>query len=307
MDMDLPKLLAAFGSTPIGEPEVLAGGEDNLNLRTETDRGDVVVRRYLLSPAMRVGAELELVDYLARRGYPTPGPLSTVDGGFLVDDGAPVAVFPFVTGDVPAELTADLAAQTGELLARMHVLTAGWTDARIPEFDRVAALRHSAAEPPELAGTDTWTACVTDFLDRRHDALSDLSDLPTGPLHHDLHRQNLLVRDGEIVAVLDFDELNRGPLLIDLARTLFYLAVERPDRRLPVEAANAIVAGYQRARMLTPAERDLLPACFELVALADAAIFLRDNADEDWLSEVDECHSWQVYLANPDLEPLAGT
>jgi Ser/Thr protein kinase RdoA (MazF antagonist) len=101
-----------------------------------------------------------------------------------------------------------------------------------------------------------------------------------------------------VTAVLDFDELNHGPLILDLARFFQYLALDAPGRRLPVPLAEAAIAGYQRVRPLQIAELELLPLAFDLVGIVEAAGFIMWAAPHLGLASVDECHSWRAYLAN---------
>ncbi|THV41686.1 homoserine kinase [Glycomyces buryatensis] len=298
--IDFPKVLAEFGLRPAGDPKPLEGGEDNGNFRVATDRGEVVVREYRVSGIDKVRAELRLVSFLTERGYPTPAPYRTGTGELVVEAERPIAVFPWVPGDVPTQMTEPLSEQVGELLARMHLATADWNDEGLPVIDRLGLLRQGLDSRPELEGVDEWHARMRTFLDASGEDLKRLGTLPSGPLHHDLHRQNLLVANGKITAVLDFDELNRGPLIIDLARVFHYLAVDRDDRRLSRGLAEAVVAGYERTRPLSEAERELLPVAFDLVGLVDAAAFIMWAAPAIGLSHVDECNSWIAYLRNVD-------
>lgn len=298
--IEFPKILAQYGLRPTGEPKPLDGGEDNGNFRIATDQGEVVLREYRMSGIEKIRAELRLVAFLGENGFPTPAPFRTASGELVVEAERPSAVFPWVPGEVPTEMTAALAGQVGELLARMHLLTADWTDERIPVIDRLGLLRQGLAARPELDGVDDWHDRVRDFLEDRSEELERLHELPSGPLHHDLHRQNLLVADGEVTAVLDFDELNRGPLVIDLARVFHYLAVDHPDRRLPRDLADAAVAGYERTRTLSDTERELLPVAFDLAGMVDAAAFIMWAAPAIGLTHVDECTSWIAYLRNVD-------
>lgn len=296
--LDFSEFLEQHGLEARGEATPLLGGEDNRIARIATDRGDVVIREYLDSGIDKVRAELALVEHLSRDGFPTPAAFPRVDGELVtVVEGNPIAVFPFVSGDVPVSMSANLAAQCGTLLARLHVSTAGWTDARIPVIDRRAILELAAEADVELAGADLWREEVRSFLERNVDALSLLDEQPAGPIHHDLHRQNLLTRGGEVTAVLDFDELNRGPLILDLARLFHYLAVDAPDRRLRVDLAEAALAGYQRVRPLDDAERALLPLAFDLAGIVDASAFIMWAAPHVGLERVEECQSWLAYLA----------
>ncbi|WP_203855189.1 phosphotransferase enzyme family protein [Plantactinospora mayteni] len=295
---DVTVVLARFGRRPQGEPRLLTGGEDNRNVRVATEAGEVVVRQYLLSAADKVAAELHVVAFLARAGYPTPAPFPADNGELLLRAEHPIAVFPFCPGMVPSRLTEDLAEQCGGLLARFHLLTAGWEDPRIPRVDRVGQLRGVAGSSLAIEGADEWRRRTAAFLDTHRDDLRALDDLPAGPLHHDLHRHNLLVADDQVVAVLDFDELNHGPLIIDLARVWHYAAMEQDDRCLPARLVEAVITGYDKVRPLAPAERALLPMAFDLVNLVEAAGFLGHQPDVPWVAHVDECHSWLAYRLN---------
>ncbi|MEU5154698.1 phosphotransferase [Glycomyces sp. NPDC021274] len=299
--LDLPVFLARFGLEARGAAQPLPGGEDNINARVATDRGDVVVREYVRSDPAKAGAELALVAHLAGGGFPTPAPF-TADNGepFALVAGKPIAVFPFASGEVPPAMTPDLAEQSGALLARMHTATAGWADARILVTDRIGVLETAASSDVALHGADKWRKEVRDFLDGNAEALALLGEQPAGPLHHDLHRQNLLVEDGRVTAVLDFDELNRGPLILDLARVLQYASLEQPDRRLPAAIAEAALAGYQRVRPLSATELALLPVAFDLAGIVDAAGFIMWAAPHLGVEHVEECHSRLGFLANRD-------
>jgi homoserine kinase type II len=297
--LDVPGFLGRFGFEARGGAVPLPGGEDNINARIATDRGDVVVREYVRSGFDKVRAELALVEHLARGGFPTPVPFPSENGEpAVLVGGRPIAVFPFVPGAVPPAMTADLAEECGALLARMHVLAGGWADARIPVTDRRGFLRESVDADVALSGARLWRLEVRSFLERNAAALALLEEQPRGPLHHDLHRRNLLVADGAVTAVLDFDELDHGPLIIDLARCFHYLAVEDPDRRLPAALAEAVVRGYQRVRPLSPIELELLPLALDLVGMVDAAGFIRWAAPHLGLGRIHDCHSWLAYLAN---------
>lgn len=296
--MDTTVILSRFGLTAAGGPTVLTGGVDNDNVAVFTDGGRVVIRRYRHSARDKVGAELDLVKFLADNGFPTPGALTTIDGQNFVEAGdVPAAVFEYVPGAPPTEMDPALATEAGRLLARLHDLTDGWTDRRIPVVDRAARLRAAEQTPLGIDGESGWRRMLRRFLDQNVEQLSAMARLPTGPLHHDLHRHNLLV-DGEAVFVVDFDELNCGPLIIDVARALFYLAADRDDTTLVPELADALVAGYDSHRRLSPTERELLGVAFEVAALVDAADFLENDAGPMGIGHVTECRSLAVFTSS---------
>ncbi|GIG69435.1 phosphotransferase [Phytomonospora endophytica] len=296
MTAELDAVLDHYGLMRTGPATPLTGGADNDTVRVATDKGDVVVRRYLRPGPVRT--ELRFVEALARRGFPTPGPLRTHTGERLVPGDVPVAVFPFVEGAVPAEMTAELAVQCGRLLATLHTTA---PDERLPVIDRRARLRKAIGEPLDLDGGEEFRDTVSAFLRDRAGELDALEALPSGALHHDPHRHNLLVADGEITALLDFGELNRGPLIVDLARAFHYLAVDRDDFRPPGDLVAAMLGGYGRVRGLSPAERASLQVAVDLVGLVDAAEFLVEHAPGLGYGSVESCHSWRAFRGSAGI------
>ncbi|MDX6648235.1 MAG: homoserine kinase type [Solirubrobacteraceae bacterium] len=277
----------------------MEGGEDNLNVVITSDAGKIVIRRYEVTPLSLVAVELDFVTFLSERGYPTPPPLTTPDGARLADMGKPVALFPFVEGRTPDRTTTSLAVQLGELLAWLHELARDWDDGRLPEIDRLGMVRRGAQREWPLAGGSEFQAELRAFLEARGEYLeATLPALPAGPIHHDLHRLNVIVRGRLVAAVLDFDELNRGPFAADPLRTFHYVAQENPAWRLPEPLARAALEAYESRRPLSTLEREVLPALFDLLSLVDAVDFLEDPPPD--VTHVDDCYSLQVYRANRD-------
>jgi homoserine kinase type II len=298
-DLDLETVLDCFGLRPLDKGRELNGGKDNTNIAVNTEAGVIVVRRYELTPPEFVASELDLVECLAERGYPTPPPLRTVNGERFVNAGKPVALFRLVPGETPEATDAALAAAFGHLLGRLHILARDWDNSRLKEIDRLDLLHQSTQRWLSLAGEAEFREEVHDFLQRHSRYLeSILPSLRTGAIHHDLHRLNVIVRSGRVVAVLDFDELNRGPLVADPLRTLHYIAQEDPEWRLPEPLAAATLNGYARRRPFSPLEREALPVLFDMLNLLDAVDFLQNPPDD--VTNVAESPSLQIYRANRD-------
>jgi homoserine kinase type II len=295
--LDLETVLDSFGLCPLDEGHELKGGKDNINIAINTEAGVMVVRRYELTPPEFVASELDLVECLAERGYPTPPPLRTVDGGRFVNAGKPVALFRFIPGETPKVTDAALAATFGHLLGWLHILARDWDKSRLKEIDRLGLLHQSTQRRLPLTGEAGFREEVYDFL-RRHCRYleSILPHLPTGAIHHDLHRLNVIVRSERVAAVLDFDELNRGPLAVDPLRTFHYIAQEDPEWRLPEPLAAATLNAYARMRPFSRLEREALPVLFDMLNLLDAVDFLQDPPDD--VTNVAEAPSLQVYWAN---------
>lgn len=93
--------------------------------------------------------------------------------------------------------------------------------------------------------------CVA-LMRRRVEAFGQSSDR-YGMIHSDLRMANLL-KEGETITVLDFDDCGRGWYLYDLAGIVGFME-HRPD--LP-EILDLIVEGYRTRRELTAADRQEL-------------------------------------------------
>lgn len=140
----------------------------------------------------------------------------------------------------------DTAARVGETLREMH---AGPVEA--------ASARHSADD--ERAVVDRWLGhlgwlrpdIATEARDRAapvFDALADDTTAETAPIHRDLHDGQLVFRDDDSVATLDFDTLARGEPALDLANLLVHLELAvllgAAPRKVVDAAGKRLLAAY---------------------------------------------------------------
>ena len=128
--------------------------------------------------------------------------------------------------------------------------------------DRSASTRGRAARTDERLLFDCVDR-VNGMLDR-----ADVRELlPSGIVHGDLFRDNVLFDGPELTGVLDFHHAARGYLVYDLA-----VAVNDwcngPGGVLDQERAAALVTAYHRTRPLSDLERELFPGFLLYAALA---------------------------------------
>ena len=177
----------------------LHGGEESAAFRV----GDVVIR---VGPRWRQPAELEWCYAVARAAAssvpPAIAPLLNTEGRAVVlVGGRPVSVWPFVEGEWADDDDDDQRSQAPVVLAAIHRALA-----HVSPGPRPSPSSPSASVPevddPQL---DRW---VSAFLSSRPHHQ---------PLHGDFYPGNLLVRDGTVVAVLDWDEALLGPPELELA------------------------------------------------------------------------------------------
>jgi homoserine kinase type II len=260
-----------FGVEVTGLAAITAGSV-NSSYRLESATGESYLAR-IYEEASRADAEGEarLVERLAAAGIPTPCPASRLDGGgFTVPapsavGGRPVALFPWRDGETlcQARVTPAATARVGEVLARIHLTLADAEQPRPGRFrleDLRARLRAIDAVP------DATLRALAPTIAERLDRVAAARDpaLPGGIVHGDLFRDNVLWRDGAIIAVLDFESAADGSWAYDLMVTV--LAWCYGDA-LDLDLVRALLRGYQTVRPLSPAERSALAGEGRMAAL----------------------------------------
>jgi aminoglycoside phosphotransferase (APT) family kinase protein len=219
------------------------------------DRCVLRMDREVALMSTRAVAELELLECVARLGIPVPEPLlgegdeSWLGGTFvlvgLVDAEKAGEYFPEVAGPGPGHeaLGHDLARVLGLLHSR-PVDELGWSTAPAPTTtDDVAGaieqahmlLTASGAAVPEFHVAHRW---LTEHLDL---AMDD-----PRLQHGDVGLHNLLVRDGRLAAVLDWELAAVGPAAADVASCRHLV-----DTLMPWEefAATYLAAGGPRSAL----------------------------------------------------------
>ncbi len=169
-------------------PQRLYGGEESAAFRL----GELVIR---IGPEWRSTEEAEWCHALAagvrRRISCALAPLQGKDGHTTVRvSGRPVSVWPFVEGrwgdrEDPQQVT-----EAAVVLAGLH---------------RALAACHPGRRPPRTCPTASVFRLEDPDLDRWLAEFAHHHPL-IHPLHGDFYPGNVLVRDGRIVAVLDWDE-----------------------------------------------------------------------------------------------------
>jgi homoserine kinase type II len=216
--------------------------------------------------------------HLARHGIPCPAPIADRGDKYLgILNGKPATIVTCLPG---APLTAPGAGhcgQVGAMLADMHLAGKSYggklENPRGPRWWREAAREVE----PFLDGPRRELLASELEFQARHRGL----DLPRGPVHADMFRDNVLFDGERIGGVIDFYFAGIDAFLFDVAVTVNDWCV---DSAGAIDAARtaALLAAYRRARELTQGEREAWP------------VMLRAAALRFWLSRL-----YDFYLPRP--------
>lgn len=252
------------------------------------ERGPLVVKFSRAEDRFaQLAATTRLLTRLAARGIPVAEPLAALDGSVRIEADGPsgplsLAVLPELDGTWLDVTDLQAVHSAGACLATVH--------SAFGDID-VQGLPHDPPRPlPER---------LADWLDERDPGRAPaasahlaelLADLPAPAdppqlIHGDFRAANLLVRDAQIQAVLDFDDVRRDHRVADLAQASTYLAtLFRHWGPTPAPARAALRAGYETVRPLSALESRWLEALTLWMGIAA----IPPQEDGHWAAAVDQ-------------------
>jgi homoserine kinase type II len=257
--------------------EPIESGIENSNFFVATSQGRYVLTLFERLPSAELPFYLDLMAHLARHGIPSPAPIADLGDRYLSQlNGKPAALVTRLPGKSTRQPGERECAELGSLLARMHLAGrsyAGYLDnPRGPKWWRFAARQVQAFLD------DNARALLDEEL--RFQTLYRFPDLPRGPIHADLFRDNALFENGRITGVIDFYFAGIDCLLLDLAVCANDWCLVDPshDRRLDEAKTRSLLQAYAALRPLTALERGAWP------------VLLRAAALRFWLSRLYDLH-----------------
>ncbi|MFJ4847688.1 MULTISPECIES: phosphotransferase [unclassified Streptomyces] len=268
-----------------GDPlscEPVAQGLLNKGFRLATTRGSFFLKLYV-EPATADSAVIarqhRATQRLGALGLPVAPPLPDSDGRTVAElDGRRFALYPWVEGRhrEGSELTTAESRRLGALLGLVHTLLAQVQPAPGEEPGRPAG-GHAGADPQDTyALIGTLLRRVRDqapreafdelaeyrlverraMLDRhahRRPPEPDAAEPVTGWVHGDFHPLNLLYREDEPVAIVDWDRLGVQPRAEEAVRAAAIFFVT-PGGTLELDKIRAYARAYRRAAAVPEAE-----------------------------------------------------
>jgi homoserine kinase type II len=276
-ETELSAWLQRYSIGRLAALEPIKSGIENTNYFVTTSQGRYVLTLFERLPAAELPFYLDLMAHLARHGIPSPAPIADLSDRYLGElNGKPAVLVTRLGGKSVERPGVAECSELGVVLARMHL-----------------AARSYSAYLDLPRGPKWWREAARDvapYLDASQAALMEkelafqaeqrFPDLPRGPVHGDLFRDNALLEGGRISAVFDFYFAGVHCLLYDVAVCAndWCLVDPQSDGRLDRARLQALLGGYASQRPFTAAERAAWPA------------MLRAGALRFWLSRLHDLH-----------------
>jgi homoserine kinase type II len=265
---DLTQWIRQF---PLGQPLALQGiasGIENTNYFLTTERGEYVLTIFENLTFEQLPFYVQLMRHLAQRGVPVPDPVPDDRGELVVPlQGKPAIIVSRLEGASQMEPQAVHCAEAGAMLARMHL-----------------AGRDFPLQQPNLRGLAWWleaTPMVLPFLSADNARLlsSEVAyqqsfaqsptyrELPRGPVHADLFRNNVMFVGDRLTGCFDFYFAGCDTWLFDLAVTVNDWCIDQQTGALDQARVTALLEAYRAVRPFTMEEREAWKPMLRAAAL----------------------------------------
>lgn len=269
--VSVPQLKTWLQDYAIGELIELKGissGITNTNYFVITDQDKYVLTLFEHNTIDELPYFIELMSHLAAHHIPCPKPITDKAGGSLhMLNGKPATLISCLTGRDIDKPNVTQCAAVGEVLAKMHI--AGLS------FDQQD--HHEQTRNPRGADWRNKTAqLVMPHLDAEAQQLLkaemtfqaglDLAALPSGVIHADLFRDNVLFDGDQIGGLIDFYYACHDTLAYDLAIAVNDWCVHA-DGSLDANRLEAMLKAYQAVRPFNEAELAAWPGLLRIAAL----------------------------------------
>jgi len=252
----------------------ISAGIENTNYFVTTRDGEYVLTLFEALTKSELPYFLNLMAYLAEHDVKSAHPVADQNGVYLRElESKPAALVQRLTGRSVELPEAEHCFQVGAALAKIHVLSAGFSSHR--ENER---------------GADWWVemqAKLSPYLDEQNMVLfkdeleSQLQhryeSLPRGVIHADLFRDNVLFDGQNLSGMIDFYYACTGAFLYDVAVTVNDWC-SMPDGALDEIRLTAMLGGYQTQRSFSDIEGEAWP------------MMLRAAGLRFWLSRLHDLH-----------------
>jgi homoserine kinase type II len=258
---DIEEIARPYGLL-VSSYDSIAGGAENSSYQLETDKGPMVLTLFetkTMREAERLG---ELLKHLAAQNFHSHRVVEMADGALIGEhERKAVMLKHYLKGEVLAVLSERMVRQLGTQMALLHAIPAPNYLPDEPAFG-LKRIRLGLAEVRD----DSFK----EWLDQRIEQLEQRmgNKLPNGLVHADLFNDNVLFRDEELVALIDFEDAGHTVLVYDIGMAIVGTCLQGTN--VDWEKARALVRGYESLRNLEAQERNSLQASIEYGALSTA-------------------------------------
>lgn len=244
----------------LGKPLAIKGissGIENTNFFLTTETGEYVLTIFEKLTFAQLPFYLHLMRHLAERGVLVPAPVANHAGEILHSlHGKPASIVTKLEGSSQLDPQPVHCAAVGAMLAKMHL-----------------AGRDFGIRQPNLRGLDWWRMTTPTVLPYLSDANQHLlraelhaqeafaasttyRELPNGPVHADLFRNNVMFDGERLTGFFDFYFAGCDTWIFDVAVTVNDWCIDLDSGALDPARVRALLDAYHAVRPFNAAEQE---------------------------------------------------
>ena len=254
--------------------ERITKGVVNESYKVVTNEAAYIFRVYTNKNVETVQFEVDVLRKLATSDFVSPHIIPCISGEYILDfDERPSVLCTYIEGDIKETLTCNELTELGRQLATLHELLGNFEPTVKKgtwEPDVLVSLYKEKGRTVILTSHTHDAKEVVAFCDEYLTETTFNESLPKGITHQDVKHENVIVRDGTVVGIIDFDNAYYGTLLYDLLTTVMWEGYN--GSVLQGERVTAIISGYQSVRALTQNEKDYIYEALKLRLLREVFI-----------------------------------
>jgi homoserine kinase type II len=209
--------------------------------------------------------EIDFLDFLNIKTVKIPKFIIDKKGNYLNNfNGRDYGVYKYIEGSMPKKITKRILKQIAGFLGELH----SQSEEYIHSEDRFSWYTFDEERSYEFS--DYWKSRNKNHhqeINWLRNAVMRLKlpdSLPQGVIHCDVKRNNLLEHNGKLSGVVDFDNCQIGPFLLDLAITITWTCTNWKNiddlewKILDYSRLKMFLRTYQKYRILSSQEKEYL-------------------------------------------------
>ena len=234
--------------------------------------------------------------------------LQSIDGKYIFSVKGKVAIlYSFIDGIIRENNTPEELNTVGKFLAKFHnqcknIKYSGVRSELYSLPDRAIKEHQLYIHKMNISYTELLPGIISEL---RKNILSDLH--PSGPIHVDFGPKNTLWKNGELAAVLDFDNAYKGPYILDIWKSIMFFASY--EWGFEIWKAKAFFDGYISKRPLNDREKGEIYKAIKYAFLShifvDYYMYAKKVTSEKYFEYIikDLLISYNSFIAKLDSNP----
>lgn len=252
---DLKSWMRQFPLGDIHAVKGISSGIENSNFFITTDAGEFVLTIFEVLTFEQLPFYLHYMNHLAQHGILVPAPVAN-NAGELISalHGKPAAIVSKLIGESILAPLPSHCKEVGTMLAKMHLAGKDFNYHQ----ENLRGLAWWAKTAPKVwpyLDEDKQSLLSAELLHQQNFAASAAyQQLPRGPIHADLFRNNVMFDGAALSGFFDFYFAGCDILVFDIAVTINDWCIDLASGELDHSRVTAMLGAYEQVRPLTNEE-----------------------------------------------------